>query len=90
MKIGLIVVDSLVVIGHGQINNQGLQTRKITIAIDIRNMNSKGTSDSEKMYIVYVAIGKKCSTMVQLVLFYKDALEYSIIIAAISSDLAPP
>jgi len=43
-------------------------------------MNSRATSESETLYSVYVAIGKKRSTMAQLVQILSEgnALEYSI------------
>eukprot|EP01018_Ginkgo_biloba_P040920 Gb_28867 [translate_table: standard] len=98
MQTGLKAVDSLVPIGRGQreliIGDR--QTGKTAIAIDIilnqKRMNSKGTSDSEKLYCVYVAIGQKRSTVAQLVQIISeaDALEYSIIVAATASDPAPP
>eukprot|EP01018_Ginkgo_biloba_P035451 Gb_03832 [translate_table: standard] len=98
MQTGIKAVDSLVPIDRGQreliIGDR--QTGKTAIAIDIilnqKRMNSKGTSDSEKLYCVYVAIGQKRSTVAQLVQIISkaDALEYSIIIAATASDPASP
>ncbi len=57
------VVDSLVLIGHGQwefiIGDR--KTEKTVIAIDTilnqKQINVQGTSDSEKLYCAYVAIG---------------------------------
>ncbi|KAL3519431.1 hypothetical protein ACH5RR_017580 [Cinchona calisaya] len=96
MQTGLKVVDSLVPIGRGQqeliIGDR--QTGKTAIAIDTilnqKQMNSKATSDSETLYCVYVAIGHKRSTVAQLVqiLSEANALEYSILVAAIASDHA--
>nr|BDC46270.1 ATPase subunit 1 [Dioon spinulosum] len=98
MQTGLKAVDSPVPIGRGQrepiIGDR--QTGKTAIAIDIisnqKRMNSKGTSESEKLYRVYVAIGQKRSTAAQLVqiLSGADASEYPIIVAATASDPAPP
>ncbi|KAG6736864.1 hypothetical protein POTOM_060261 (mitochondrion) [Populus tomentosa] len=97
MQTGLKAVDSLVPIGRGQreliIGDR--QTGKTAIAIDTilnqKQMNSRATSESEKLYCVYVAIGQKRSTVAQLVqiLSEANALEYSILVAATASDPAP-
>ncbi|PKU59194.1 ATP synthase subunit alpha, mitochondrial [Dendrobium catenatum] len=71
------------------------QTGKTAIAIDTilnqKQMNSRGTSESETLYCVYVAIGQKRSTVAQLVQILPEAnaLEYSILVAATASDPAP-
>nr|YP_009132651.1 ATP synthase F1 subunit alpha [Aneura pinguis]YP_010880880.1 ATP synthase F1 subunit alpha [Aneura maxima]AKA63292.1 ATP synthase F1 subunit alpha [Aneura pinguis]AKU36866.1 ATP synthase F1 subunit alpha [Aneura pinguis]QIA60920.1 ATP synthase F1 subunit alpha [Aneura pinguis]WHW96064.1 ATP synthase F1 subunit alpha [Aneura maxima]WHW96106.1 ATP synthase F1 subunit alpha [Aneura maxima] len=98
MQTGLKAVDSLVPIGRGQreliIGDR--QTGKTAIAIDTipnqKQINAQGTSDSEKLYCVYVAIGQKRSTVAQLVKILPEAgaSEYSIIAAATASDPAPP
>nr|AAZ29200.1 maturase-like protein [Pellia epiphylla] len=98
MQTGLKAVDSLVPIGRGQreliIGDR--QTGKTAIAIDTisnqKQINAQGTSDSEKLYCVYVAIGQKRSTVAQLVKIPSEAgaSEYSIIVAATASDPAPP
>jgi F0F1-type ATP synthase alpha subunit len=62
-------IDNLVPIGRGQreliIGDK--QTGKTAIAIDTifnqKQINMQGTSDSEKLYCVYVTIGQKRSTM---------------------------
>jgi F-type H+-transporting ATPase subunit alpha len=97
MQTGLKAVDSLVPIGRGQreliIGDR--QTGKTAIAIDTilnqKQINAQGTSDSEKLYCVYVAIGQKRSTVAQLVKILSEAgaLEYCIIVAATASDPAP-
>ncbi|EMS53051.1 ATP synthase subunit alpha, mitochondrial [Triticum urartu] len=97
MQTGLKAVDSLVPIGRGQreliIGDR--QTGKTAIAIDTilnqKQMNSRGTNESETLYCVYVAIGQKRSTVAQLVqiLSEANALEYSILVAATASDPAP-
>nr|AHG59094.1 ATP synthase subunit 1 [Dicranum scoparium] len=97
MQTGLKAVDSLVPIGRGQreliIGDR--QTGKTAIAIDTilnqKQINTQGTSDSEKLYCVYVAIGQKRSTVAQLVKILSEAgaLEYCIIVAATASDPAP-
>ena len=96
MQTGLKAVDSLVPVGRGQreliIGDR--QTGKTAIAIDtIINQASvnNGTDEKKKLYCVYVAVGQKRSTVAQLVktLSDKDALKYSIIVAATASDPAP-
>eukprot|EP00270_Netrium_digitus_P014768 TRINITY_DN5096_c0_g5_i1.p1 TRINITY_DN5096_c0_g5~~TRINITY_DN5096_c0_g5_i1.p1 ORF type:complete len:562 (-),score=-39.72 TRINITY_DN5096_c0_g5_i1:327-2012(-) len=97
MQTGLKAVDSLVPIGRGQreliIGDR--QTGKTAIAIDTilnqKQINASSSSDSEKLYCVYVAIGQKRSTVAQLVKILSEAgaLEYSIIVAATASDPAP-
>ncbi|KAG2277532.1 hypothetical protein Bca52824_060087 [Brassica carinata] len=97
MQTGLKTVDSLVPIGCGQreLLTGDRQTGKTTIAIDTilnqKQINSRATSESETMYRVYVAIGKKRSTVGQLIqtLEEANALEYSILVAATVSDPAP-
>jgi F0F1-type ATP synthase alpha subunit len=93
MQTGLKAVDSLVPVGRGQreliIGDR--QTGKTAIAIDtIINQASvnNGTDEKKKLYCVYVAVGQKRSTVAQLVktLSDKDALKYSIIVAATASD----
>jgi F-type H+-transporting ATPase subunit alpha len=96
MQTGLKAVDSLVPIGRGQreliIGDR--QTGKTAIAIDtIINQRSINDSndESKKLYCVYVAVGQKRSTVAQLVKVLQDrnALEYTIIVAATASDPAP-
>jgi F-type H+-transporting ATPase subunit alpha len=97
MQTGLKAVDSLVPICHGQreliIGDR--QTGKTAIAIDTilnqKPMNSRGTNESETLYCVYVVIGQKRSTVAQLVQILSEAiaLQYSILVAATSSDPAP-
>ena len=98
MQTGIKAVDSLVPIGRGQreliIGDR--QTGKTAIAIDAiinqKNVNNNpSTKDEDKLYCIYVAVGQKRSTVVQLVNNLKkaDALNYTIIVAATSSDPAP-
>ena len=96
MQTGLKAVDSLVPVGRGQreVIIGDRQTGKTAIAIDtIINQASvnNGTDEKKKLYCVYVAVGQKRSTVAQLVktLSDKDALKYSIIVAATASDPAP-
>jgi F-type H+-transporting ATPase subunit alpha len=98
MQTGIKAVDSLVPIGRGQreliIGDR--QTGKTTIAIDAiinqRTINNNSIAkESEKLYCIYVAIGQKRSSVVQLVnnLQKSNAFNYSIVVAATSSDPAP-
>jgi F-type H+-transporting ATPase subunit alpha len=70
------------------------QTGKTAIAIDTI-LNQKvafDTGDKDKqLYCIYVAIGQKRSTVANIVrtLAQKDALKYTIIVAATASDAAP-
>jgi proton translocating ATP synthase F1 alpha subunit len=83
MQTGLKAVDSLVPVGRGQreliIGDR--QTGKTAIAIDT----------IIKLYCVYVAVGQKRSTVAQLVKVLQDrnALHYTIVVAATASDPAP-
>lgn len=96
MQTGLKAVDALVPVGRGQreliIGDR--QTGKTAVALDtILNQKrwNDGTDESKKLYCVYVAVGQKRSTVAQLVktLEERDALKYSIIVAATASEAAP-
>src|SRR3954454_5418720 len=96
MSTGLKAIDALIPIGRGQreliIGDR--QTGKTAILLDtILNQKPLHASGSErdKLYCVYVACGKKRSTVAQFVKTLEDngALEYSIIVAATASDPAP-
>jgi F-type H+-transporting ATPase subunit alpha len=69
------------------------QTGKTAIAIDsIINQRSVNSSDldSEKLVCIYVAIGQKRSTVLQIVntLEAEKALHYTIVVAATAGDAA--
>ncbi len=88
LQTGIKAIDSMIPIGKGQreliIGDR--QTGKTAIAIDtIINQNQ------ENVICIYVAIGQKKSTIAQLVqtLEGKDAMKYTIIVAATASDVAP-
>jgi len=88
METGILAIDSMFPIGRGQreliIGDR--QTGKTSIAIDTI-INQKG----KDVICVYVAIGQKASTVAKLVntLTKNDAMDYSIIVAAMASDSAP-
>lgn len=87
LQTGITAIDAMTPIGKGQreliIGDR--QTGKTTIALDII-LNQKG----KDVICVYVAIGQKMSTIVQLVraLEKKDALHYTIVVAASASQSA--
>nr|WP_315020621.1 F0F1 ATP synthase subunit alpha [uncultured Aminipila sp.] len=88
LQTGIKAIDSMIPIGRGQreliIGDR--QTGKTAIAIDTI-LNQK---DSD-VICIYVAIGQKKSTVAQLVqtLESKGAMNYSIVVSATASDVAP-
>lgn len=88
LETGLLAIDSMFPIGRGQreliIGDR--QTGKTAIALDTI-LNQKG----KDVICIYVAIGQKASSVAQLVgtLKKKDAMQYSIVVAAMASDPAP-
>src|ERR1039457_3211033 len=88
MQTGIKVIDAMMPIGRGQreliIGDR--QTSTTTIAIDAI-INQKGGD----MICIYVAIGQKRSTVAQVGKTLDDhgAMEYSIVVVASASDLAP-
>jgi F-type H+-transporting ATPase subunit alpha len=88
MQTGLKAVDSMIPIGRGQreliIGDR--QTGKTAIAIDTI-INNKGTD----LISVYVAIGQRLATVVQLAetLAEQGAMENTIIVAAPADEAAP-
>jgi len=96
MQTGLKSVDSLVPIGRGQreliIGDR--QTGKTAIAIDAiinQKPNFETGDDKKRLYCIYVAIGQKRSTVSNIVttLRNKDAMKYTIVVAATASEAAP-
>ena len=88
LQTGIKAIDSMIPIGKGQreliIGDR--QTGKTAIAIDTI-LNQKG----EDVICIYVAIGQKQSTVAQMVKHLEDlgAMEYTIIVSATASDVAP-
>ncbi len=88
LQTGIKAIDSMIPIGRGQreliIGDR--QTGKTAIAVDTI-INQK----KENVICIYVAIGQKASTVAQIAqtLADHDALDYSIIVAANASELAP-
>ncbi|MBQ8095316.1 MAG: F0F1 ATP synthase subunit alpha [Clostridia bacterium] len=88
LQTGIKAIDSMIPIGRGQreliIGDR--QTGKTAIATDTI-INQKGTG----VICIYVAIGQKNSTVVQLVeqLSKAGAMDYTIVVSATASELAP-
>jgi F-type H+-transporting ATPase subunit alpha len=88
MQSGLKAIDSMIPIGRGQreliIGDR--QTGKTAVALDTI-INSRG----KDLICIYVAIGQKRSTVAQVIATLQryGAMEYSIVVAATSSDPAP-
>ena len=95
VQTGITAIDTMIPIGRGQreliIGDR--QTGKTAIAVDaVLNQKSFHLSKDKKnrIYCVYVAIGQKRSTVIQITeRFRKEgALEYTTIVAATASDAA--
>ncbi|MBF0979754.1 MAG: F0F1 ATP synthase subunit alpha [Clostridiales bacterium] len=88
LQTGIKAIDSMIPIGKGQreliIGDR--QTGKTAIAVDTI-INQKG----KDVICIYVAIGQKNSTVAQLVQTLEDkgAMEYTIIVSATASAVAP-
>jgi F-type H+-transporting ATPase subunit alpha len=95
VQTGITAIDSMIPIGRGQreliIGDR--QTGKTAIAIDtiINQVPNHKKKSKERIYCVYVAIGQKRSTVVQIAerLKKENAMSYTIIVAATASDPAP-
>ncbi|UQY80493.1 ATP synthase subunit alpha [Candidatus Hepatincola sp. Av] len=93
---GIKAIDSLIPIGRGQreLIIADRQTGKTTLITDAilnqKRINEEAKDESEKMYCVYVAIGQKRSSVVQMVKMLEDmgAMAYSCVVAATASDSA--
>ena len=96
LQTGIKVIDALVPIGLGQreliIGDR--QTGKTSLIIDAilaqKERNEQATSEKEKIYCIYVAVGQKQSTLAEIVRTLKDhdALDYTCIVSASASDTA--
>ena len=88
LETGILAIDAMFPIGRGQreliIGDR--QTGKTSIAVDTI-LNQKG----KNVICVYVAIGQKASTLAKIVSTLKkhDAMDYSIVVSASASDVAP-
>jgi len=95
VQTGITAIDTMIPIGRGQreliIGDR--QTGKTAIAVDaIINQKSFHTAQDSKnrIYCVYVAIGQKRSTVIQISerLRKEGALDYTTVVAATASDAA--
>ena len=88
LQTGIKAIDAMIPIGKGQRERiiGDRQTGKTAIAVDTI-INQKG----KDVICIYVAIGQKKSTVAQLVqvLENKGAMEYTIVVSATASDVAP-
>ena len=88
LQTGIKAIDAMIPIGRGQreliIGDR--QTGKTAIAIDTI-INQKG----QGVKCIYVAIGQKASTVANIVKVLEDfgAMDYTTVVAATASDLAP-
>ena len=88
LQTGILAIDSMFPIGRGQreliIGDR--QTGKTAIVVDTI-INQRG----QDVICIYVAIGQKASTVAKLVSTLKsnNAMDYTIVVAATASDLAP-
>ena len=88
LQTGIKAIDAMVPIGRGQreliIGDR--QTGKTAIAVDTI-INQKG----QGVKCIYVAIGQKASTVANIVKTLEEhgAMDYSVVVAATSSELAP-
>ena len=97
VQTGLKAIDTLIPIGRGQreliIGDR--QVGKTAVAVDTilnqKSTNAAATSEGDKLYCIYVAIGQKRSTVAQIVktLEERGALDYTIVVAATASEPAP-
>ena len=88
LQTGIKAIDAMIPIGRGQreliIGDR--QTGKTAIAVDAI-INQKG----KDVFCVYVAVGQKRSTVAQVVKTLEEcgAMDYTIVVAATASELAP-
>ena len=94
LQTGLKAIDAMVPIGRGQreliIGDR--QTGKTAVAVDtIINQKEGHATGQNPCYCIYVAIGQKQSTVAQVVekLRANGALEYTIVVSASASEMAP-
>ena len=88
VQTGIKAIDSMVPIGRGprELIIGDRQTGKTAIAVD-----TIITQKGQNMHCIYVAIGQKASTVASIVKTLKehDAMEYTTVVAATASELAP-
>jgi len=93
LQTGIKAIDALLPIGRGQreliIGDR--QTGKTTIAVDTILNQKNINKEKIEMYCIYVAIGQKRSTVlnIQNILKKNNSLEYTVIVSATASESAP-
>lgn len=94
LQTGITCIDTMIPVGRGQreliIGDR--QTGKTSIAVDtiINQKNFHLTKNENRIYCIYVAIGQKRSTVIQIVerLRKESALAYTTVVSATASDSA--
>ncbi|BDD06184.1 F0F1 ATP synthase subunit alpha [Aureibacter tunicatorum] len=93
LQTGIISVDSMIPIGRGQreliIGDR--QTGKTAVAIDAIINQKEFYDRGEPVYCIYVAVGQKASTVLNIVtaLEKAGAMAYTTVVAATAADPAP-
>jgi F-type H+-transporting ATPase subunit alpha len=97
MQTGIKAIDALIPIGRGQreliIGDR--QTGKTAVILDTiinqKRINEAASSEKDKLYCIYVAVGQKRSTVAQIVKVLEEygAMDYTIVVAATASEPAP-
>jgi proton translocating ATP synthase F1 alpha subunit len=86
-----IIVDTI--INQNKVRNDISSYLSATFASDSNNVNAEFVTDpsSVDMYAIYVAIGQKRSSVIQLTTLLRnaDALRYSVVVSATASNSAP-
>src|SRR5579872_2014445 len=91
---GVLAVDSMIPIGRGQreliIGDRGIGKTAIALDAIVSQASQNKVDEVNKLYCVYVAIGQKRSSIIQIVnkLTNENALQYTTIVAATASDSA--
>src|SRR6187399_1544469 len=93
LQTGIKAIDAMIPIGRGQrelvIGDR--QTGKTAICVDTIINQKEFYAAGKPVYCIYVAIGQKASTIAGVMQTLQDAgaMQYTIIVAASASDLAP-
>ena len=93
LQTGVIAIDSMIPVGRGQrelvIGDR--QTGKTAVTIDTIINQKEFYDKGEPVYCIYVAIGQKASTVLNVVqaLEKAGAMAYTVVVSASASDPAP-
>jgi F-type H+/Na+-transporting ATPase subunit alpha len=91
---GILAIDSIIPIGRGQreliIGDRGIGKTSIVLDTFANQAHQNIQNEANKLYCIYVAIGQKRASVVQIInrLDRENALDYTIIVAATSSESA--